>query len=173
MSTSGITSNLFTSIEQFQQDFQQLGADLQSGNTSAAQSDFVTLQNDLQQTSSTSASTAASTSTSPSSPLAQAFSQLGQDLQSGNLSAAKKDYATIQQDMQSQVSQMHHHHHHHSGGSEQTQASQLFAQLGQDLQSGDLTSAQSDFSSLQQVLQGGSSSGAPTASTPSGLSITA
>ena len=168
MSTSGITSSMFSPLQQFQQDFQQLGADLQSGNTTAAQSDFVTLQNDLQQISSTSASTSAS----QSSPLAQAFSQLGQDLQSGNLSAAQKDYATIQQDMQSQGSQVH-HHHHHSGGSEQSQASQLFAQLGKDLQSGDLTSAQSDFSSLQQVLQGNSSSSASTASTSGSISIAA
>jgi outer membrane protein assembly factor BamD (BamD/ComL family) len=161
---------MFTQLQQFQQDFQQLGQDLQSGNTSAAQSDFVTLQNDLQQTSSTSASTSTSTSQS-SSPLAQAFNQLAQDLQSGNLSGAQKDYATIQQDFQSQVSQTH--HHHHSSGSQQSQASQLFAQLGQDLQSGNLSNAQSDFTSLQQVLQGNGSTSALSGSTPGSLSITA
>ncbi len=53
MSLSGISSsNLFSyenqsvqnNMQQFQQEFQQLGQDLQSGNLSAAQSDFTTLQ---------------------------------------------------------------------------------------------------------------------------------
>jgi len=172
MSTSSISGSMFTQLQQFQQDFQQLGTDLQSGNTSAAQSDFVTIQNDLSQFSSTSASKSTSTSQS-SSPLAQAFDQLGQDLQSGNLSGAQKDYATIQQDLQTQLSQTHHHHHHHSGGSGQSQVSQLFSQLGQDLQSGNLSGAQSDFSSLQQVLQGSVSTNAAPGSTSGNISITA
>ena len=105
MSTSGISSSMFSQLQQFQQEFQQLGQDLTSGNLSAAQSDFVTLQNDLPQTSST------STTSQSNSPIAQAFNQLSQDLQAGNLSAAQQDYSTIQQDFQSQASQMHHHHH--------------------------------------------------------------
>jgi len=148
MSTSGITSSMSSQIQQFQQEFKQLGQDLQSGNLSSAQSDFVTLENTLQQ------SVSASTSQS-NNPLAQAFNQLAQDLQAGNLSAAQKDYTTIQQDLQSQASQTH-HHHHHAGGSQGSQVSQLFTQLGQDLQSGNLSSAQSDFSSLQQLLLGNS-----------------
>jgi len=142
VSTSSISSSMFSQLQQFQQEFQQLGQDL---NLSAAQSDFVTLPNDL--------SPASSTSTSQSSnPIAQAFNQLSQDLQAGNLSAAQQDYASIQQDFQKQASQMH-HHHHHSGGSEQSEVSQLFDQLGQDLQSGNLSSAQSDFSSLQALAE--------------------
>ena len=51
MSVSGISSsNLFDSnqsvqnnMQKFRQEFQQLGQDLQSGNLSAAQSDFATL----------------------------------------------------------------------------------------------------------------------------------
>ncbi len=172
MSTTGITSSMFSQLQQFQQAFQQLGQDLQSGNVPAAQSDFVTLQKDLPQTSSTSTSTSASTSTSQnSSPIAQAFSQLSQDLQSGNLTAAQNDYSTIQQDFQSQASQMHHSHHHHSGGSQQSQASQLFDQLGQDLQSGNLSNAQSDFSSLQQILQSNTGSSTPSGSTYTGVSV--
>jgi outer membrane protein assembly factor BamD (BamD/ComL family) len=168
MSTSGITSSMSSQLQQFQQEFKQLGTDLTSGNISAAQSDFVTLQNDLQQTSSTSASTSQS-----SSPIAQAFSQLSQALQSGNLSAAQQSYSTIQQDFQSQALQMHHSHHHNSGGGQQSQASQLFEQLGQDLQSGNLSNAQSDFSSLQQLIQGNTNSSGSAGSTSSGLSITA
>jgi outer membrane protein assembly factor BamD (BamD/ComL family) len=164
MSTSGITSSMFSQIQQFQQEFQQLGQDLQSGNLSAAQSDFATLLKDAPQ--------ASSTSTSQSnSPIAQAFNQLSQDLQAGNLSAAQQDYSTIQQDFQSQASQMHPHHHHRSGGSQESQVSQLFDQLGQDLQSGNLSSAQSDFTSLQQLLQNTTGSTASPGSTYSGVSI--
>jgi outer membrane protein assembly factor BamD (BamD/ComL family) len=164
MSTSGVTS-MFSQLQQFQQEFQQLGQDLQSGNLSAAQSDFVTLQKDPPH--------AGSTSTSQSSsPIAQAFSQLSQDLQSGNLAAAQQDYSTIQQVFQSQASQMPHtHHHHHSGGGGESQVSQLFEQLGQDLQVGNLSNAQSDFSSLQQLLQSNPSSSAPQGTTYTGVSV--
>ena len=91
MSVSGISSsNLFDSTNQsvqnnrqkIQQEFHQLGQDLQSGNLSAAQSDFATLQQLAPQNSSTASSTSGS-------PLVQAFNQLGQDLQSGNLSGAQ------------------------------------------------------------------------------------
>ena len=63
MSVSGISSSsLFdyntqsvqNKMQQFQQEFQQLGQDLQSGNLSAAQSDFATLQQYAPQTNSTS-----------------------------------------------------------------------------------------------------------------------
>jgi hypothetical protein len=95
-------------MQQFKQEFQQLGQDLQAGNLSAAQADFVTLQQLGLQGPST--STAQS-----SSPLAQAFKQLSQDLSSGNLSAAQQDDVKIQRAIQSQASQTqgHHHHHHH------------------------------------------------------------
>ena len=167
MSTSGITSSMSSQMQQIQKDFNQLGQDLQSGNLSAAQADFVTLQKDMPQTSSASSSTSQS-----SSPIAQAFSQLSQDLQSGNLTAAQQDYSTIQQDLQSQGSQGHHHYHHHLGGSQDSQASQLFAQLGQDLQSGNLSSAQSDFSSLQSLLQNNSGTSTSPSSTYTGVSVT-
>lgn len=156
MSVSGISSSsLFnystqdvqSKMKQIQQEFQQLGQDLQSGNLSAAQSDFATLQQLMPQHNSTS-------STQSNNPIAQAFNQLSQDLQSGNLSAAQQDYTTIQQDFQNQAAQMHGHHHHHGGGGSGSSAiSPLFEQLGQALQSGNLSTAQSVFSSLQQELQ--------------------
>jgi exonuclease VII large subunit len=164
MSTSSISS-MFSQLQQFQQEFQQLGQDLSSGNLSAAKSDFVTLQSDLPQANSK--STAQS-----NNPIAQAFSQLSQDLQAGNLSAAQQDYSTIQQDFQSQASQTH-HHHHHAGGSQESQVSKLLDQLGQDLQSGNLSSAQSTFSSLQQLLQSNTSSSTSSGSTYTGVSVTA
>jgi outer membrane protein assembly factor BamD (BamD/ComL family) len=166
MSTSGVTS-VSSQFQQFQQEFQQLGKDLQSGNLSGAQSDFVTLQKEAQQASSTSGSQS-------KSPIAQAFSQLSQDLQSGNLAAAQQDYSSIQQELQNQASQVQQHPHHHgSGGSQGSQVSQLFDQLGEDLQAGNLSNAQSDFTSMQQLLQNNSSSTASQGTTYTGVSVTA
>lgn len=177
MSVSAIfSSNLFrhetdatqnrSNIQQFKQEFQQLGEDLQSGNLSAAQSDFAALQQ-------LGPKTNAVSSGPVSRPLAAAFQQLAEDLQSGNLPAAQQDYSTIKQDIQNHVAQMRHHHH---GGGESGQISQLFQQLGENLQSGDLTSAQKAYAQLQQDLGrwAGSppSSSGPTTSTPS-ISVSA
>lgn len=158
MSIAGILSSSFSNyniqniqsnMQQFQQEFQQLGQDLQSGNVSAAQSDFATLQQYAPQANSSSQST---------SPILQAFNQLGTDLAAaGNTTAAQQDYATIQQDFQNQGNQgaqMHHHHHHHGGGGSQANGiEQMFQQLGQDLQSGQLSAAQQAYGVLQQDLQ--------------------
>ncbi|MGH9640021.1 MAG: hypothetical protein ACRD3Y_08170, partial [Bryobacteraceae bacterium] len=57
---------------------------------------------------------AASTSgSSPAQSAKQEF-QLGQDLQSGNLSAARQDFAAIEQSTRQRTSQILHHHHHFS-----------------------------------------------------------
>jgi hypothetical protein len=161
MSVSGIFSSSFPNynsqsiqneMQKFQQEFQQLGQDLQSGNLSAAQADFATLQQLTPQSATTS-------STQSSNPIAQAFQQLSQDLQSGNVSAAQQDYTTIQQDMQSHAA-AHGHHHHGGGGGEQGEISQLLSELGQALQSGNLSSAQQAYSTLlQDFQQFGQSSG--------------
>jgi outer membrane protein assembly factor BamD (BamD/ComL family) len=82
------------------------------------------------------------------------FQQLGQALQSGNLTQAQSDFTTLSQNL--------------SGASQTSAAStstatgnnavaQAFAQLGQDLQSGNLQGAQQDFASLQQDVQQNSS----------------
>ena len=180
MSVAGISSsNLFNindsreSVQsEMKQEFAQLGQDLQSGNLSAAQSDFATLtQMEPQSTSSSSSSSAAS-----ESPIAQAFAQLSKDLQSGNLSAAQQDFATIQQDMQSNAVQSGGHRHHHHGGGESGQStiSSLFSQLGQALQSGDLSTAQQVFSTMQQDFQqAGQSTSGTTAVQPNAISVNA
>jgi outer membrane protein assembly factor BamD (BamD/ComL family) len=127
----------------FKQQFQQLGQDLQSGNLSRAQSDFAAIQ----------PNNVPALSSSSSSALVSAFNQLATDLKSGNLFAAQQDYATVQQDLQSSAVSAHHHHHHRSSGSNsnsQNSLQQLFSQLGQDLQSGNLSQAQSAYTSLQQ-----------------------
>ena len=175
MSVSGISNNpvdflsksIQNNMQQFKQEFQQLGQDLESGNLTAAQADFVTLQQVGPQGLST-------TTAQSSSPLAQAFNKLSQDLASGNVSAAQQDYTKIQQAIQNQASRTQGHHgHHHGGGS----ASQFLDQLGQALRSGDLSSAQKAYASLLQDLQhlgqGGTSSAESSASNSSGVSINA
>ncbi len=167
MSVSGISSSsLFDLLEsasaqsqkqQVQQEVQQLGKDLSAGNLSAAQADFATLQkNDPQ------ASTA--TSSTSNNPIAQAFQQLAQDMQSGNLSGAQQDFSTIQQDTKSHGGGHHHHSHAQDSSAAQNPVAQLFTELGQALQSGNLSAAQQAYTTLQQDFQSASSNGAPTSS---------
>jgi hypothetical protein len=174
MSISGIPISTFspyqlgTPANIYQQNFQKLGQDLQSGNLSSAQSDFATLQQAFAQPSTTSGTAAAPTSTATSNPITQAFNQLASDLQSGNLAAAQKDYSTLQQDLQSQSGMGHHlHNHYHmrtgdpfggannpSSADSTTQPSLLQepTQIGQSLTSGNLTAAQQTYATLQQEL---------------------
>ena len=196
MSVTGIASSILSVLnstrgqqsrpQQIQSEFQQLGQDLQSGNLTQAQSDFSTLSQNLSGLlqNNTALATAATTSTTtPANSLAQAFAQLGQDLQSGNLQAAQQDYTTVQQDAQQIGSQQvagHHHHHHHVENSQDSSSTsssqnnpivQAFGQLEQTLQAGNLSGAQSAFAALQNDLQqiggfvtsGGSSTAAATA----------
>ncbi len=102
MSVFGIASNyvfnhasqsLQSGGKQAQQEFQQLGQDLQSGDLSAAQSDLATLEQLVPQSGSPALAQTNST-------IANAFNQLSQDLQAGNLSAAQKDYAALQVNLQ-------------------------------------------------------------------------
>ncbi|MGA9472123.1 MAG: hypothetical protein WBV36_06645, partial [Terriglobales bacterium] len=101
----------------------------------------------------------------------------------GNISAAQKDYATIQQDFQQQQQQQGtnqvHHHHHHGGGQQSNQISQALNSLSAALQSNNLSSAQTAFATLQQDLQQfesggtGSTSGTTPSYAPAGsLNVT-
>jgi outer membrane protein assembly factor BamD (BamD/ComL family) len=162
------SQNAPPTFQQIKTEFQQLGQDLQSGNLTQAQSDFATLSQNLSNASqntaaaNTAATTAATTSTNP---VVQAFAQLGQDLQSGNLQGAQQDFTNLQQDLSqtsSQQVQGHHGHHHHHAESAQSSSSssqqtnpvnQAFSALAQDLQGGNLSGAQSDFAALQNDLQ--------------------
>jgi hypothetical protein len=164
MSVSGVSSSdpLQTSVaqgaqskfQQIQTQFQKIGQDLQSGNLTQAQADYVTLSQQLP----SSQQAGNSTSAGPTSTLAKAFQTLGQDLQAGNLAASQADFATIQQDTQLQSSGQshgHHHHHHGEGSSQQTNGTlqQDLTSLGKALQSGNLSSAQQVYSTLQTDLQ--------------------
>ena len=92
--------------------------------------------------------------------LQQNFAQIGQDLVSGNLSAAQKDLSTVQEDLQSPGgSSLHHSHHHHrtstGGFGNPTQNSMLqeLNQLGQDPTSGSVAGARQAYATLLQQLQ--------------------
>lgn len=144
-----------TKFQQIQTQFQKVGEDLQSGNLTKAQADFVALSQQLPANQQATGPTIASTNT-----LAKAFQQLGQDLQAGNLAASQTDFATIQQDAQQQSAsqtQAHPHHHHpHTGTATQPTSGTLqqdFTSLGNALQSGNLASAQHAYTTFQADLQ--------------------
>lgn len=75
----------------------------------------------------------------------QEFQQLGQDLQSGNLSAAQQDFATFQSLAPQNTAA--------SPAQSDNPIAQPFNQLSQDLQSGNLTAARQDYTQIQQDLQ--------------------
>ena len=150
MSVTGVLSSLLqagvvnrassSSPNSFQTEFQQLGQDLQSGNLSAAETDYATLS-----------SQASSAPHIGGTQFDQDFGQLAQALKTGSLSAAQEAYKTAQQDLgqgNTTQSAMHHHSQRGHGGNEQIAAE--FMSLGQDLQSGNLAAAQKAYTSIQQ-----------------------
>jgi DNA mismatch repair protein MutH len=154
--------------QKFQQDFEQLGQDLQSGNVTRGQADLTALQSDMP-----------TLQPSPSSPNlnSQMFNQMAQDLQSGNLTAAQSDYATLQQNLQPGGGHAHHFHAHGSGGgSALSQMQQDLAQLGQALQSGNLNAAQQAYTTFQADTMslgslGGSAASSAGSSAVAGLNV--
>lgn len=160
MSVSAILSSAFNQPQvssNKQQSISQLGKDLQSGNLSAAQSDFASLQAAFSQSSTTTGGSTNPATGSTSSPIAQAFNQLSSDLQSGNLSAAQKDFSTVQQDLRSRgripANAPHYLEGANNSGAQNTLLQSL-NQLGQSLSSTSLAGAQQAYASLQQELQG-------------------
>jgi hypothetical protein len=131
MSISGILTSGFLQKQlgahstPYEQSIEQLSKDLQSGNLSAAQSDFATLQKAF---SPSPISTAAASAASTSNLVAQAFNQLASDLHSGNLPAAQKDFSALQQDLENlggpgATNRFHHYHHLSTGNGDSTTSS--------------------------------------------------
>jgi hypothetical protein len=90
MTTAPISSSVLSQVANVQRNFQQvrsefkqLGQDLQSGNLTQAQTDFVTL------------SKAATTQFGENSSIIKAFNAIGQALQSGNIPAAQQAYSSL------------------------------------------------------------------------------
>jgi hypothetical protein len=138
----GTSGNGRPNFAQIQNEFQLLGQDLQSGNITQAQSEFKLLTQNLP------------ASVQSNSTLSQAVGSLGSALQSGNLSAARQAYSTLQQDIQGTGQGAHHHRHHGSNGSDSTASSsgntlmQLFGSLGNALTAGNLSAAQTAYSTI-------------------------
>jgi hypothetical protein len=80
------------------QAFSQIAQDLQSGNLTAAQSDYANLQQGLKQGAGHSHHFHSAAASSALTQTQNALAQLGQALQSGNLSAAQQAYTTFQAD---------------------------------------------------------------------------
>jgi hypothetical protein len=114
LSTSGITSSLLAQIadspsaaNQFVTDLNQLARDLQSGNLSAAQQDYVTLTQDALDGATSSASTTSASgittsllsniASSPASSNAfvNELNQLGTDLGNGDLASSESDLLSL------------------------------------------------------------------------------
>lgn len=160
-------NNWLNNLSQIRQGFKDLASALQSGDLTAAQTAFASLQQ-LLPNSSAGNQTQNGQQGSGQNPFATDFSALAKALQSGDLSAAQTAFAKLQQDTQSV--QGHHHHHHHkasastqstasttssssvgsTAGSGQNQFATDFSALGQALQSGNLSQAQAAFAKLQQ-----------------------
>jgi hypothetical protein len=154
MSVAGILSSavfgigvhlLQSRMQKVHSEFQQLGQDLQSGNLSAAQSDFTTLQQ-------LTGHSGPKSSTQSTGSITQDVNQLAADLKAGNLTAAQQDFTTIQKDLQTQPPTMRHHQHGSDSDGSGT-IGQLLSQLGQALQGGNLSTAQQAYATLQQDFQ--------------------
>jgi hypothetical protein len=152
MSISGILSSSFLQKQlgapstPYQQSIEQLSKDLQSGNLSAAQSDFSSLRKAFAQP----ATKTATSTASISNVVAQAFNQLATDLKSGNLSAAQKDFSLLQQDLEnlggpSSTGSFRHHHSLRAKIGDSTNPSSLL----QNLTSGNLFAAQQAYAMLR------------------------
>ena len=123
MSVSGIGSSTMSQSQsvwqaqqqQWQQDFQDLGTALQSGNIANAQQDFQSLMQGLSGSSSAAVASSTGSSSTSGTSLSQDLTALGSALQSGNLTAAQQAFQTLTQGLQSlqQTQGAHHHHHHH------------------------------------------------------------
>jgi len=90
----------------------------------------------------------------------QDFKQIGQDLKSGNLSAAQQDFSKLKNDLQTPTtSSLHHVHNNHilnavAGNlSDQNSLLQELNQLGQTLSCGNLSAAQQAYAALQTQSQ--------------------
>jgi len=161
-------TNWQNNLSQVRQGFKNLASALQSGDLTGAQQAFAALQQ-LLPNSSAGNQTQNGQQGSGQNTFSTDFQALGQALKSGNLTDAQAAFSKLQQDTQSVQGHHHHHGHHHgsastqstgtptsnsgaqsTNGSGQNQFATDFSALGQALQSGNLSQAQSAFATLQQ-----------------------
>ena len=130
-------SNIQRHYQQVRSEFQQLGQDLQNGNLSGAQTDFVTLSQSV------------AVQYGSNSPVAKTLNTIGQALQSGNLSAAQQAFGSLPAGLVGSGAAQHHAH----SGALHSKFQSVLEQLGQALQSGNLSAAEQAFSAVQQIWQ--------------------
>ena len=152
-SASSQLANIQRNYQSVRGEFQNLGQDLQSGNLSRAQTDFVTL------------SATVSAQYGANSAVSKTLNSVGQALQSGDLSTAQQAFATLPAGLTGHSGGGHAGHH----GTENP-FSQGLNLLGQALQSGNLTAAQQAFAALQPNWQQVVPSCIPTTSSTNGTS---
>ncbi len=168
MSVAGIASaglsqlaSLQRNYQQVRGEFKQLGQDLQAGNLTQAQTDFVTL------------SQSAASQFSGNSPVAKALNSLGQALQSGNLTAAQQAFGSLPSHLVGPCA-VPHSVHAGAASAQQSSFSQALSQMGSALQASNLSAAQQAFSAMQQswkqMESNGGAMGDSLAAAPSAIS---
>jgi len=111
-------------FQQIQQQFSALGNALSTGNLSAAQTAFSSLQSLQPQafgqamTQATSTTQSASGTQSGQNPFQAALAALGKSLANGDITGAQSAFGQLQAAAKTQGTG--HHHHHHGGGAEGT-----------------------------------------------------
>lgn len=172
MSTSAVSGvSIYQELQSFyqtrQSDVKQLGSALQSGNLTGAQTAFAEL------TALGQSGPFANSESFAKSTRDQAFNTIGQDLQAGNLAGAQAAFATLTAKGNAQSTPASEVNLTSTQSATTTSAAttgtsiyqQLqayrqqriadLAQLGQDLQAGNLTAAQTDFNTLTALGQSG------------------
>jgi hypothetical protein len=97
--SSSSVSSLLQSANPIAQDLTQLSQDPQSGNVSSAQQDYAKIQQDFQnQVVAKHGHHHHGGGGGAASGVSQLLEQLGQELQSGSLTAVQQAYSTLQQD---------------------------------------------------------------------------
>jgi len=147
-------TNWQNNVSQIKQDFQSLANDLKSNNLTGATQDFTALQQLLPDPSASN-QTQTGQSGSGQNPFATDLSALSQDIQSGNLTQAQTDLATLQKDIQSVQGHHHHHHRHHGSSSTQSTESTTSNSSAQSTNGGGQSPFAADLSALSQALQNG------------------
>lgn len=104
------TQGLQDKRQQREQDFNQLGTALQSGDLASAQKAFADLQSLRPGGQDQNSSGSGSSAVSGTNSITSDFASLGQALSAGSLTDAQDAFTKIQQDMQSHRGGHHHHH---------------------------------------------------------------
>ena len=157
--SGAIQHNVHGRLQSAQQEFQKLGQDLQSGNLAQAQADFANLL-------ALPATPGGTSQPSATTPFSQSLRGVAHDLVQGTPSDAKTSPANhIHSNPFSDGPQSFHFRHRSDGGpgpasqggasaaGSSEVISQALGALGQELQSGNLASAQQSYASLLQDFQ--------------------